>query len=84
MFLDATQGLSVAQWNFKPSPERWSVAECANHIALTEGFVFAFVTDQVLKSAATSEKREATNGRDELIVKLQGDRLTHYYQRRRS
>jgi len=29
MFLDATKGLSAAQWNFKPSPERWSVAECA-------------------------------------------------------
>jgi len=74
MFLDATQGLSAAQWNFKPSPERWTVAECATHIALTEGFVLGFVTDQVLKSPATPEKREATNGKDELVVKMMQDR----------
>ncbi len=24
----ATKGLSPAQWNFKPAPDRWSVAEC--------------------------------------------------------
>jgi len=74
MFLDATQGLSAAQWNFKPSPERWSVAECANHIALAEGFVFGRITEQVLKSPATPEKREATKGKDELIVKMMQDR----------
>jgi hypothetical protein len=74
MFLDATKGLSAAQWNFKPSPERWSVAECANHIALSEGFVFGLVTDRVLKSPATPEKRETTKGKDELIVKMMQDR----------
>ena len=25
--LEATRGLSEAQWNFKPAPERWSVAQ---------------------------------------------------------
>jgi len=74
MFLDATKGLSAAQWNFKPSPERWSVAECANHIALAEGFVFGVITEQVLKNPATPEKREATKGKDELIVKMMQDR----------
>ena len=74
MFLAATKGLSAAQWNFKPSPERWSVAECANHIALAEGFVFGRITEQVLKSPATPEKREATKGKDELIVKMMQDR----------
>src|ERR1700682_3818862 len=33
MFLDATKGLSAAQWNFKAGPDRWSIAECAEHIA---------------------------------------------------
>jgi hypothetical protein len=28
--LDATAGLSEAQWNFKPGPDRWSVAEWWN------------------------------------------------------
>jgi len=74
MFRDATEGLSAVQWSFKPSPERWSVAECANHIALAEQLGFGFVTEQVLKSPSTPEKRESTKGRDELIVKMMQDR----------
>src|ERR1700756_1230284 len=27
--LDATRGLSEAQWNFKAAPDKWPVAECA-------------------------------------------------------
>ena len=28
-FLKSIKGLSPEQWNFKASPERWSIAECA-------------------------------------------------------
>lgn len=73
-FLDATKGLSAAQWNFKPAPDRWSVAECAEHIALSEDFIFGFVTDQVMKSPAAPEKRDAVKGKDDLIVKILQDR----------
>ena len=31
--LEATKGLSEAQWNFKQTPDRWSVAEVTEHIA---------------------------------------------------
>jgi uncharacterized damage-inducible protein DinB len=37
--LDATKGLSEAQWNFQPAPGKWSVAECVEHIAATEDFI---------------------------------------------
>src|ERR1700738_3166446 len=57
-FLDATKGLSPAQWNFKAGPDRWSIAECADHIALSENFIFGVVTSQVMKSPATPEKRD--------------------------
>src|SRR5215831_19413734 len=56
-FLDATKGLSEAQWNFKAAPNRWSIAECANHIALSEGFFFGIITNQIVKSPAAPEKR---------------------------
>jgi hypothetical protein len=29
--LDATRGLSGAQWNFEAAPDKWSVAECVEH-----------------------------------------------------
>ena len=30
--LDATTGLSEAQWNFKSAPDRWSLAELIEHL----------------------------------------------------
>ena len=69
-FLDATKGLSPAQWNFKPAPNRWSIAECANHIALSEGFIFGVITNQVMKTPLTPEKREAVKGKDEAVLQI--------------
>lgn len=34
--LDFIGPLSDAQWKFKPAPDRWSIAECAEHITETE------------------------------------------------
>lgn len=73
-FLDATKGLSAAQWNFKPAPDRWSVAECADHIALAEGFIFGRITDGVLKTPLTPEKRSATAGKDDKLIPMLQDR----------
>ena len=50
--LDATAGLSEAQWNFKSAPDRWSVAEVVEHIAAAEDFLMAMVTNQVMKGSA--------------------------------
>lgn len=33
-------GLSDTQINHKPAPDRWSVADCAEHIVLVEGSIF--------------------------------------------
>jgi hypothetical protein len=43
------QGLSDAQWRFKPAPEVWSVQECAEHIILSEDFI----RESALKVAQT-------------------------------
>jgi hypothetical protein len=50
-FLSSISGLSEAQWKFKPAPAVWSVQECAEHIILSEGFIFD-LSQQVLKSPA--------------------------------
>ena len=73
-FLDATQGLSPAQWNFKAGPDRWSIAECAEHIALAEDFIFGVATKRVMSTPATPEKRDLVKGKDEAIVKMLQDR----------
>lgn len=73
-FLDATRGLSDAQWNFKAAPDRWSIAECAEHIALSENYIFGFVSEKIVKAPANPEKRDAAKGKDDLIVKILQDR----------
>jgi hypothetical protein len=37
--LDATKGLSDAQWNFKAGPDRWSIAQVMEHLALAEDLI---------------------------------------------
>jgi DinB superfamily len=76
MFLDATKGLSPAQWSFKSAPDRWSVAECADHIALSESYIFGLVSGKVMTGPLTPEKRSATAGKDEKLVAMLQDR-TH-------
>ncbi len=57
MVLDETAGLSPAQWNFKTSPERWSIAECVEHITLSEDSLFEMLQGKILKTPPAPEKR---------------------------
>jgi len=54
--LDATRGLSEAQWNFKAAPDKWSVAECAEHIAAAEDFIRGIVVENVMKAPAAPDR----------------------------
>ncbi len=74
VFLDAIRGLSPAQWNFKPAPGRWSVVECAEHMAVTEDFYFDLVANQLAKSVAEPEKRAEVAGKDGQVLKTMADR----------
>lgn len=49
LFLESISGVSEAQWKFKPAADRWSVAEVAEHITLSEGFLFKRATEDVMK-----------------------------------
>ena len=50
--VDATKGLSPAQWNFKPAPDRWSVAEVTEHIAAAEDYLMGMVKEKVMAAPA--------------------------------
>ena len=73
VFLDSVAGLSDAQWNFKPAPERWSIAECSEHIAVSEDAIFELV-QKTLKSPAEPEKKSVAAGKDEMILRAMPDR----------
>lgn len=54
--IGATKGLSQAQWKFKPAPDKWSIAEVVEHMALTQDVVLGPVRDQLAKAPAPSDR----------------------------
>jgi hypothetical protein len=73
--LDATRGLSEAQWNFKSAPDRWSVAEVVEHLAAAEDLLRGMTQEQVMKSPAVPV-RDAVETRkaDEGVLMMVPDR----------
>ena len=71
IFLDETVNLSEAQWTFKPGPDRWSIAECAEHIALSEDTLFQRVTEKIMKSPAEPDKSTAQQkAKDQSVLEM--------------
>jgi uncharacterized damage-inducible protein DinB len=72
-FLKSIAGLSQKQWAFKPAPDRWSVAEVAEHIAVSESAIFGLV-QKLMASPAAPEKRDLVKGKDQMILERVPDR----------
>jgi hypothetical protein len=56
--IDATKGLSDAQWKFKSAPDRWSVAETLEHIALAEDYLYENVVQKALSGTPSAPDRD--------------------------
>ena len=70
-FLKSIAGLSEKQWTFKSAPDRWSVAEVAEHITVAESTIFGLV-QKMMQSPAAPEKRELVKGKDQMILAEDG------------
>jgi len=75
-FLASVEGLSEAQWSYKPAPERWSVAECAEHITAAESFIRNLVADS-MKGELAADVAGTTN-QDQKILTFLVDRSTKF------
>ena len=73
-FLKSISGLSEAQWNYKASPERWSIAECAEHITLAENFIRDAYEKTMKEPAASDEQKAKANIPDEKLIAMLTDR----------
>ncbi len=73
-FLKSIAGLSEKQWDFKPAPDRWSVAEVAEHITISELTLGGLVQQKIMQSPAAPEKRDQVKGKDEMILQKVPDR----------
>lgn len=74
MFLDAVADVTPKQWSWKPSPEVWSVAEVAEHIAVSEDTLFGLVRKLAAGPVASEQQRAETKGKDETMPKGMVDR----------
>jgi uncharacterized damage-inducible protein DinB len=75
-FLDSISDLSDAQWTFRAAPDRWSIAEVAEHIAISETTILQLVTDKMLKGPAISRNPDTIS--DEKLLAWLLDRTSRF------
>ena len=73
-FLKSIAGLSEKQWRFKAAPDRWSIAEVAEHITISESTFLGTLQNQVMTAPADPAKRAEVKGKDEMVLKMVPDR----------
>lgn len=73
-FLASIDGVSEEQWKWKPTPERWSVGETAEHIVLAEAALFGNV-QKAIAAPPNPAWEEKTKGKTEFIERVMAPRL---------
>lgn len=72
--LDAVQGLTHEQANFKFDPGRWSILECMEHIAVTETSLWEWAFAG-LKEPASPDRRSEVKVNEKMIIARLSDRV---------
>ncbi|MBD1260286.1 DinB family protein [Maribacter polysiphoniae] len=65
--LNTLEGLTESQLKYKPSPESWSIAECVEHLSISEQMLGGMLTE-ALKTPADPSKRDAVTLSDEDLL----------------
>jgi hypothetical protein len=66
--LGTVRGLSGEQLEYRTAPERWSVAECLEHIIVVERFMLQTLQDR-MQLVPDPSKHSDWEGRDEALTK---------------
>ncbi len=64
--LVSLENLSEEEWGRRPSPDRWSIAECAEHITAAELPLARFFATAALLHPSEEERREI-RGKDDFV-----------------
>ncbi len=73
LFLKSVEGLSEAQWSYKPAPDKWAIPECAEHIAAAEPLIRGAV-EKSLAAPAKKAMLKQQKVTDDIIVSAIVDR----------
>jgi hypothetical protein len=71
--LNSVKGLSKEQLNFKATPTSWSIAECTEHLAISENNIWG-AFEGCMKAAADPAKRSEVKFTDPDLIKMITDR----------
>ena len=71
-FIASIDGLTPEQWTFKAGPDRWSIAETAEHIGISESTIMGMVTAKIMSAPPLPAGSERMN--DEKLVAAVMDR----------
>jgi len=74
-FTSSLAGLSPEAWQFRPAPDRWTIGETAEHIALVEGSILR-VTGKLAQHPLPDADRAAQKSRDVFVTTTMFDRST--------
>jgi uncharacterized damage-inducible protein DinB len=61
------KNLSREQLHYRPAPDRWTVAECLEHISMVEARVLGAI-QKTLEAGPEPSKRSALEGKDDALV----------------
>ncbi len=71
--LELVDGLTPEQWNFRETPDRWSIAEIIEHLILFENFILRTIAT-VLEAPAEPGKKALAAGKEALVLGLANSR----------
>ncbi|MBU2905447.1 DinB family protein [Arenibacter algicola] len=70
-FLNTLEGLNEAQLNYKVTDDSWSIAECAEHIAISENMIFGMLQGTLAKEPDPSNRSEVKVSDEGLIAMIE-------------
>ena len=77
----ALEGISAAQWHWKPAADRWSIGEVADHLDLAEIKTLELVQGLMAAAPATADTKAETSGKDQRVAAEIPDRTQHRMMR---
>ncbi len=70
-FLNTLEGLNEEQLNYKVTDDSWSIAECAEHIAISENMIFGMMQGTLTQDPDPSKRAEVKVTDEGLIAMIE-------------
>jgi hypothetical protein len=74
LLLAAVHGMNDAQWAFKPDVGSYSIAQCVEHLVITEAGVLSRLNEKVRTEVPAPERWAEAAGKDDLIWRVMPQR----------